>query len=124
MPKILIADDEPHIRFLLELVLEELEDEGVDIIYADNGETALEIIRDERPALVFLDIMMPRMNGFDVCSQVKADPDLAGICVVLLTAKGQESDRHKGLESGADSYMTKPFNPDQVLSKAREVLEL
>lgn len=124
MPKILVVDDEPHIRFLMELTLEELEDEGVGIIYADNGETALEIIRDERPELVFLDIMLPKLNGFDVCIQVKADPDLAGTSVVLLTAKGEELDRVQGAGAGADSYMTKPFNPDQILEKARQLLAL
>jgi DNA-binding response OmpR family regulator len=122
MPKILIVDDEPFIRLLLEQVLEELEDEGVELITADNGETALDIIRSETPELVFLDVMMPKMNGFDVCNAVKNDLAIKNVYIVLLTAKGQEFDKLKGIEVGADVYMTKPFNPDEVLEKARNVL--
>lgn len=124
MPKVLIVDDEPHIRYLLELTLEELEDDGVEVISADNGETALEIIRDEQPAIVFLDVMMPKMSGFDVCHTVKNELGLHEVYIVLLTAKGQEFDRQKGLDVGADIYLTKPFNPDDILAKAREVMEL
>ncbi len=124
MPKILIVDDEPFIRLLLEQVLEELEDEGVELITADNGETALDIIRREAPELVFLDVMMPKMNGFDVCNAVKKELAINNVYIVLLTAKGQEFDKLKGVEVGADVYMTKPFNPDEVLQKARSVLGL
>ena len=124
MPKILIVDDEPFIRLLLEQVLEELEDEGVELITADNGETALDIIRSETPELVFLDVMMPKMNGFDVCNAVKNELAIKNVYIVLLTAKGQEFDKLKGVEVGADVYMTKPFNPDEVLEKARNVLGL
>jgi two-component system alkaline phosphatase synthesis response regulator PhoP len=125
MPKkILIVDDEPFIRILLEQVLEGLEDEGVELITADNGETALEIISAESPELVFLDVMMPKINGFDVCNRVKNGLRLTGTYIILLTAKGQEFDRQKGVDVGADLYMTKPFNPDDVLAKAREVLGL
>ncbi len=123
MPKILVVDDEPHIRYLLELTLEELEEEGVEVITADNGQAALEIIRDEEPALVFLDVMMPKMSGFDVCNAVKNELELGDVYIVLLTAKGQEFDKQRGQEVGADLYMTKPFNPDDVLAKAREVLK-
>ena len=122
MPKVLIVDDEPFIRLLLEQTLEELEDDGVELITADNGETALEIIRAEAPELVFLDVMMPKMNGFDVCQAVKNDLGLSEVYIVLLTAKGQEFDKQKGIDVGADIYMTKPFNPDQVLAKTREIL--
>jgi len=124
MSKILIVDDEPFIRLLLEQVLEELEDEGVELITADNGEAALDIIRSETPELVFLDVMMPKMNGFDVCNKVKNDLGLRDVYIVLLTAKGQEFDKQKGTDVGADIYMTKPFNPDEVLEKARSVLGL
>ena len=122
MQKVLIVDDEPHIRLLLEQTLEDLEDEGVEILTADNGESALKIIQIERPAIVFLDVMMPKMNGFDVCNKVKKELSLDEVYIVLLTAKGQEFDKKKGDEAGADMYMTKPFNPDDVLGKAREVL--
>jgi DNA-binding response OmpR family regulator len=120
--KILIVDDEAHIRMLIEQTLEELEDEGVEFLSADNGETALNLIRNEKPNLVFLDVMMPKMNGMDVCAQVKNDPDLSEVFIILLTAKGQDFDRQKGQEVGADVYMTKPFDPEVILGKAKEVL--
>lgn len=122
--KILIVDDEPHIRMLIEQTLEELEDEGVEFLTAENGEIALEIIQKENPQLVFLDVMMPKMNGMDVCRKVKKELLLNDVFIVLLTAKGQELDRQKGSEVGADVYMTKPFDPEMILSKAREVLGL
>ena len=120
--KVLIVDDEAHIRLLLEQTLDELDEAGVDILLAENGEEALEAIREERPDLVLLDVMMPIMNGFEVCKTVKADPELSGTFILMLTAKGQELDRVTGAEVGADLYMTKPFDPDDVLEKAAEVL--
>ena len=122
--KILIVDDEPHIRMLIEQTLEELEDEGVEFLTAENGEVALEIIQQESPQLVFLDVMMPKMNGMEVCRKVKKELQLNNVFIVLLTAKGQELDRQKGSEVGADVYMTKPFDPEAILNKAREVLGL
>ncbi len=122
--KILIVDDEIHIRMLLEQTLEDIEDEhGVQILSAADGEQGLELIRKERPDLVFLDIMMPKLNGYEVCRKVKEDPSLSGsLHIVLLTAKGQEVDRRQGLELGARQYMTKPFDPDEVLGTARALL--
>jgi two-component system alkaline phosphatase synthesis response regulator PhoP len=120
--KILIVDDEAHIRMLIGQTLEELEDEGVDFITADNGETALELIQSEKPNLVFLDVMMPKMNGMDVCRKVKQELGLKDIFIIILTAKGQELDRQKGQEVGADVYLTKPFDPEILLNKAKEVL--
>jgi DNA-binding response OmpR family regulator len=122
--KILIVDDEPHLRTLIQQALEELEDDGVDLLTAGNGEEALETIREEQPNLVFLDVMMPKQNGFDVCNIVKKDLGLRHIHVILLTAKGQEFDRQRGQEVGADLYMTKPFDPDALLAQARSVLGL
>ncbi|HEX3985270.1 MAG TPA: response regulator [Acidobacteriaceae bacterium] len=122
--KILIVDDEPHLRTLIQQALEELEDDGVELLTATNGEEALATIRSEEPNLVFLDVMMPRMNGFDVCSTVKNQLGLGHVHIVLLTAKGQEFDRQRGQEVGADLYMTKPFDPDALLAKARSVLGL
>ena len=122
--KILIVDDEPHIRMLIGQTLEELEDEGVDFFTAENGEQALEIINEENPQLVFLDVMMPKMNGMEVCRRVKKELALNDVYVILLTAKGQELDRQKGQEVGADLYLTKPFDPEILLSKAKEVLGL
>lgn len=122
--KILIVDDEPHIRMLIEQTLEELEDEGVEFLTAENGEIALDMIQKENPQLVFLDVMMPKMNGMEVCRKVKKELLLNDVFIVLLTAKGQELDRQKGSEVGADVYMTKPFDPEMILSKARQVLNL
>lgn len=122
--KLLIVDDEAHIRMLLEQTLEELEDDDVEFFSAQNGEEALEIIQAEIPQLVFLDVMMPKMNGMEVCRRVKKELQLDKIYIVLLTAKGQELDRQKGQEVGADLYMTKPFDPEMILNKAKEVLGL
>ena len=122
--KILIVDDEAHIRMLIEQTLEELEDEGVEFLTADNGATALDIIQSETPELVFLDVMMPKMNGMEVCRRIKKDLAMDDVFIILLTAKGQELDRLKGQEVGADIYMTKPFDPEVILDKAREVLQI
>lgn len=120
--KILIVDDETHIRLLLEQTLEDFEDHGVEILIAENGKKGLELIKSENPNLVFLDVMMPEMNGFDVCKTVKHDLGLVDVYIVMLTAKGQEADRKKGEEVGCDIFMTKPFDPDDVVEKASEVL--
>lgn len=123
-PKILIVDDEPHIRLLIEQTLEDLEDHGVELLLATNGEEALDIIQAERPPLVFLDVMMPKINGFEVCHTVKREWELHDVYVVMLTAKGQESDRQKGEAVGADTYVTKPFDPDELLELTEQVLGL
>jgi len=123
-PKILIVDDEAHIRLLIEQALEDLEDEGVELLQASNGEEALQAIQAERPRLVFLDVMMPKMNGFDICRAVKHELGLSEVYIILLTAKGQECDKQKGAEMGADAYMTKPFDPDELLEVAGQVLGL
>lgn len=120
--KIIIIDDEPHIRMLLEQTLEEFEDHGVEIFTAPNGKEGLDLIAREKPQMVFCDVMMPVMNGFEVVAQVRANYAEPRIFFVLLTAKGQEADRQQGLAAGADMYMTKPFDPDLVIEKASEVL--
>ncbi|WP_432737668.1 response regulator transcription factor [Maridesulfovibrio sp. FT414] len=123
--KILVVDDEVHIRMLLEQTLEELEDEyDVELLTAENGEEGLDCIREERPELVFLDIMMPYMNGYEVCQAVREEEELADVKIILLTAKGQEVDRKHGLELGAERYMTKPFDPDEILEVAKSILHL
>ncbi len=120
--KVLIVDDEAHIRMLLEQTLEDLEDEGVELLQATNGQEALNMIQEHEPQLVFLDVMMPLMNGMEVCRTVKKDLQMKDIYIVILTAKGQEMDRQEGLEVGADRYMTKPFDPDALLSLAAEIM--
>ena len=117
--KILIVDDEAHIRALLEQTFEDLEDDGVELLTAADGETALALVADQRPDLVFLDVMMPTMNGYEVCRAVRSDLGLTDVTLVLLTAKGQDADRERGLEVGADEFRTKPFDPDDLLDLAR-----
>ena len=120
--RILIVDDEIHIRVLMEQTLEDLEDEGVELLTATNGADALDLIRTEKPDLVFLDVMMPKLNGFEVCQTVKDDAATQDTYIIMLTAKGQEFDQQQGREVGANLYMTKPFDPDEVLEKAAEIL--
>lgn len=121
---VLIVDDEQHIRLLIEQTLEELLDEGVELYTASDGEEALAAIEAQRPDLVFLDVMMPKRNGIDVCRAVRSELglDSDAVHIVLLTAKGQSTDREEGLAAGADRYLTKPFDPDELLALAREVL--
>lgn len=123
--KIVIVDDEVHIRALLEQTLEDLEeDHDVELFTAANGQEGLDLIIEEKPQLVFLDVMMPLMNGYDVCRAVTQNPDLSEVKVVLLTAKGQEADRERGMQVGATEYMTKPFDPDDVVKYAMTALGL
>ena len=113
--RILVVDDEPFILRSLTYVLRK---KGFEVLQAWNGEEGLEIIRRERPPLVFLDVMMPKLSGFDVCRAVRAESWGDDVRIVMLTAKGQESDRERGLASGADEYMTKPFSPSRIVEKA------
>ena len=124
--RILIVDDERRTLLLMERTLRDLQDEheDVEILTASDGEEALEIIAAERPALVYLDLMMPRVGGLDVCQAVKGEPGLQDTYIVMLTAMGQEVDRQKAEEVGADLYLTKPFDPDKVLAIAQDVLGL
>lgn len=124
MPTVLIVDDEQHIRLLIEQTLEELEDDGVDLLTATNGEEALDVVANQHPDLIFLDVMMPKKNGFEVCRAIKDDPATADTVVFLLTAKGQAFDREQGMAAGADQYLTKPFDPDDLLRRARVALGL
>ena len=131
MPKkILVIEDERHIRHLLvqtlEMAFEDyIDDEELEILECENGQLGADTARAENPDLVFSDVMMPEKDGFQVCREIREDSALSeSTYVILLTAKGQEVDRQKGLEVGADEYMTKPFNPDQVTAKVEEVLGL
>lgn len=118
--QILIVDDEAFIRVLLKQTLEDLEDMGVDILLAADGEEGVEIALRRHPDLIFLDVMMPKLNGYEVCRRIKEVYSQAYI--MLLTAKGQAIDKEKGLAVGANEYVTKPFDPDYVLERAAEVL--
>lgn len=124
MPTVLIVDDEQHIRLLIEQTLEELEDDGVEILTAADGDEALDVVDHQHPDLVFLDVTMPRRNGFEVCREIKSVRNLTDTYVVMLTAKGQAYDRAAGEAAGADLYLTKPFDPDDLLARARSILGL
>jgi CheY-like chemotaxis protein len=116
---VLVVDDEPFICRSLSFVLRKA---NYHVLEARNGEEALAAIRQHEPDLVFMDVMMPKVSGFEVCRQVKADPALRRVKIILLTAKGQDSDRELGLGAGADEYMTKPFSPSKILEQARKTL--
>ncbi len=119
--KILAADDEPHI---LRVVKDKLANAGFTVFTAVNGEEALQTARREKPDLILLDVMMPKVNGFEVCRTLRADPAFAAVPILLLTARGQEVDRRMGLEAGASEYITKPFSPRQLLQTVQEKLGL
>lgn len=121
MLTVLVVDDELNMRILLKATLEELEDMGVELLTAGNGEEALKIINTKKPQLVILDVMMPGMSGFEVCNTVK---NVLGMntYILMLSAEVQEVDKQKGKDAGADIYMTKPFQPDEVLGRVVDVL--
>lgn len=116
---ILVVDDEPFICRSLTFVLKKAD---YNVLEARNGEEALAAIRAHKPDLVFLDVMMPKLNGFQVTQQVRADSSLDGVKIILLTAKGQECDREVGKTAGANDYMTKPFSPTKILDRTRQIL--
>ena len=118
--KILIADDEPNILISLEFLMKR---EGYDVHVARDGDEALDALRRERPRLVLLDVMMPRKTGFEVCQELRADEAIRDTIVLMLTAKGRDTDVAKGLGVGADAYMTKPFSTRELVQKVRELLE-
>lgn len=118
--KILIADDEPNIVISLEFLMKR---EGFDVSVANDGEEAVRSIRSDPPDLVLLDVMMPKKTGFEVCQEIKAEPELAGVRILMLTAKGRDTEVAKGLALGADAYMTKPFSTKELVAKVQELLE-
>ena len=119
--KVLIADDEPNIVISLEFLMKR---EGYQVLVARDGPQALEAIQRERPHLVLLDVMMPGKTGFEVCQAVRADDTLAAVKIVLLTAKGRDTDIAKGQALGADAYVTKPFSTKELAARVRELLGL
>ncbi len=118
--KILIADDNENIREALTYLLE---DEGYSLSLAKDGAETLAKAREVHPDILFLDIMMPEINGYDVCRIIKNDPDLKNIYVIMLTAKGQVAEQERGRAVGADEYIVKPFSPMEILSKIKNILE-
>ena len=119
-PRILIADDEPNILISLEYLMKR---EGYEVSLARDGDEALAAIVALRPALVLLDVMMPKRSGFEVCQEMRANEAVKDTLVLMLSAKGRETDVAKGLGSGADAYMTKPFSTKELVAKVREMLE-
>ncbi len=117
--RVLIADDEPNIVISLEFLMKR---EGHAVSIARDGPAALEAIRSTRPDLVLLDVMMPGMSGFEVCQAVRADEALASVKILMLSAKGRDTDIAKGSAMGADAYMTKPFSTKELAEKVRELL--
>ena len=117
--KVLIADDEPNIVVSLEFMMKR---EGYEVLVARDGRQALEAIRRERPELVLLDAMMPGMTGFDVCAAVRADERIRDTRILMLTAKGRETDLARGAGVGVDAYVTKPFSTRELMHKVRDML--
>lgn len=117
--KILVVDDEVYILHILDFILGA---ENYDVVTATNGEQALQKVREEKPDLVILDIMMPKLDGYETCRLIKKDPATKAIPVILLTAKGREVDQKLGREVGAADYMTKPFSPTKLIERVQAIL--
>jgi len=117
--KILVVDDEVYILHILDFILGA---ENYDVVTASNGEQALQKVREEKPDLVILDIMMPKLDGYETCRMIKKDPATKNIPVILLTAKGREVDQKLGREVGASDYMTKPFSPSKLIERVQAIL--
>jgi len=118
--KILIVDDEPNIVLSLEYLMKR---EGYEVLVAHDGEEALDVLRREHPRLVLLDVMMPKKSGFEVCQELRADDAIKDTLVLMLTAKGRETDIAKGQGVGANAYMTKPFSTRDLVQKVSALLE-
>ena len=117
--KILIADDEPNITISLEFLLKR---EGYEVVVAHDGAEALERVRAERPDLAILDVMMPQLNGFEVCQDLRQDPEFKDLRIMMLTAKGRDTEVSKGLALGADVYMTKPFSTRELIAQVKALI--
>jgi len=120
MPRVLVVDDEIHI---VKIIAYKLRGAGLEVISAGDGLEALEKVRTERPDLVLLDIMMPRMDGYQTLEALKGDPATRDIPVFLLTVKSREADRQRGWQLGADEYITKPFSPHKLLERIEQALK-
>jgi len=120
MPKVLAVDDQVHIVRLIQVNLER---NGYQVVTAYDGEQALEKVKEENPDLIVCDVMMPRKDGFEVLREVKADPTTRNIPFIMLTAKAQDADVFRGWASGVDAYLTKPFNPQELIAFVKRVLE-
>lgn len=117
--KILIVDDEPNIVISLEFLMKK---EGFEVAVANDGEEAMAKVAAFNPDLLLLDVMMPKKSGFEVCEALRADPGRAGLLIVMLTAKGRDTEVAKGLAIGADAYVTKPFSTKELVAKVKAML--
>ena len=117
--KVLIVDDEPNIVISLEFLVKK---EGFTVAVAADGEEALAKVAEFSPDLILLDVMMPKKSGFEVCEALRTDPARSGLKIIMLTAKGRDTEMAKGLALGADAYMTKPFSTKDLIARIREVL--
>jgi DNA-binding response OmpR family regulator len=118
--KVLIVDDEANIVISLEFLMEQA---GYEIRIAQNGQEAMEAVENFQPDLILLDVMMPKINGFDVCRRIREDPARKNVKIVMLTAKGREVEVTKGLALGADAYITKPFSTKELMAEVRRMLD-
>jgi DNA-binding response OmpR family regulator len=122
--KILSVDDEVNMRMLLKEALEEFEEKGVELLIVENGSDAIESVRAEKPDLVILDAMMPGVNGFDVCSAIRNELAMKDVYILMLSADGQEINKQKSKNVGSDGFMTKPFDPDEIVEKVAQILKM
>ena len=118
--RILVVDDEPHLIRSLTFILAK---EGYEVDMANDGEEAIRKIRENRPDMLFLDIMMPKKNGYEVCEIIRSIPELKEIYIIMLSAKGWEIDKEKALSVGANEFMSKPFSPLAAVARAKNALE-
>jgi CheY-like chemotaxis protein len=125
MVKILIVEDEPNIRLLTAEILKDIDKPKTQIFTAENGKIGLEAIKTENPDIVFLDIMMPEMDGYEVARIAKKELNLKNVYIILFTAKGSglSTDKQKIKDSGADEFMVKPFDPELIILKALEIID-
>ncbi len=117
--KVLVVDDEKFVRDLIRIKLVHI---GISIIEAENGLMAVEMAQQQHPDLILLDVMMPKMNGFEACEKLKSNPETAPIPIIMLTARGEKENREKGLAAGATDYLFKPFSPQKLAEKVAEIL--
>ena len=118
--RILIVDDDPYIQRALSFVLRK---EGFEVETASDGREALSKAKEFKPRIIFLDLMIPKMNGFDTCRTIKSDSELKDTYIIILTGKGQEVDKERGLGEGANEYITKPFGPKEIVAKVRSIFQ-
>ncbi len=118
--KILIVDDEVHIRDIIRF---RMEVEGFEILEANNGRNAIEVLTKEQPNIIVLDVMMPEMDGWEVCRFVRSQPDISKTPILMLTAKTEIRDKIHGMQAGANDYLTKPFSPNELVVRVQKLLQ-